>query len=123
MTFDPAVIGFDEILRVFFTFHDPTTLNRQGADVGPQYRSVIFYHDENQKEITDRVIREIEAEQIWSDPIVTEVTSFEEFYIGEEYHQDYFKRNPNQGYCQVVIAPKVLKFRKKYADQLKKSAV
>lgn len=123
VSFDPGVIGFDEILRIFFTFHDPTTLNRQGADVGPQYRSAIFYHDENQKVIAERVIQEIEAKKIWPDPIVTELTPFEEFFLAEEYHQDYFNRNPNQGYCQVVIAPKVLKFRKKYAGQLKKSVV
>ena len=123
VTFDPEVIGFDEILRIFFTFHNPTTLNRQGADVGPQYRSAIFYHDENQKAIAKGVIQEIEAEKIWPDPIVTEITPFDKFYLAEEYHQDYFNRNPNQGYCQVVIAPKILKFRKKYADRLKKSMV
>jgi len=123
VTFDSGVIGFDDILRIFFTYHDPTTLNRQGADVGPQYRSAIFYHNENQKATAKRVIQEIESEGIWSDPIVTEITPFDEFYLGEEYHQEYFMRNPNQGYCRVVIAPKVVKFRKNNADQLKKSAV
>ena len=123
VTFDPGVIGFDQILRIFFTYHDPTTLNRQGADVGPQYRSAIFFHDEDQKVIAERVIKEIEAEKIWPDPIVTEITPFDEFYLAEEYHQEYFNRNLDQGYCRVVIAPKVLKFRKNYADQLKKSAV
>ena len=123
VTFDPGVIGFDQILRIFFTYHDPTTLNRQGADVGPQYRSAIFFHDEDQKVIAERVIKEIEAEKIWPDPIVTEITPFDEFYLAEEYHQEYFNRNLDQGYCRVVIAPKVLKFQKNYADQLKKSAV
>lgn len=123
VTFDPDVIGFDDILRIFFTYHDPTTLNRQGADVGPQYRSAIFYHDENQKGIAERVIQEIDSQRIWPDPIVTELTPFEEFYLAEDYHQEYFMRNPNQGYCRMIIAPKVMKFRKKYADQLKKSAV
>jgi peptide-methionine (S)-S-oxide reductase len=121
VTFNPTVISFEQILKIFFTYHDPTTLNRQGADVGPQYRSVIFYHDENQKAIAEQVIQEIEAEKIWPAPIVTQVTPFEDFFIAEEYHQDYFKRNPYQGYCQVVIAPKVAKFRKNFADQLKKS--
>lgn len=121
VTFDPDVISFEEILKIFFTYHDPTTLNRQGADVGPQYRSAIFYHDEVQKATAEQVIKEIEAEKIWPDPIVTEIVPFEEFFIAEEYHQDYFNQNPYQGYCQVVIAPKVAKFRKNYADQLKKS--
>jgi peptide-methionine (S)-S-oxide reductase len=119
VTFDPDVITFAEILKIFFTYHDPTTLNRQGADVGPQYRSAIFYHDEQQRETAERVIREIEAAKIWPDPIVTEVTPFDEFYLAEEYHQDYFNRNPNQGYCRVVIAPKVAKFRKSLAAQQK----
>jgi peptide-methionine (S)-S-oxide reductase len=123
ITFDPDLIGFDDLLKIFFTYHDPTTLNRQGADVGPQYRSAIFYHSENQRVIAKRIFQEIESERIWSDPIVTEITPFDEFYPAEEYHQDYFMRNPNQGYCRVVIAPKILKFRKNYADQLKKSAV
>jgi peptide-methionine (S)-S-oxide reductase len=121
VTFDPDVISYEEILKIFFTFHDPTTLNRQGADVGPQYRSVIFYHDDVQREAAESVIEEIEAQGIWSDPIITEITPFEEFFIAEEYHQDYFIRNPEQGYCRVVIAPKVVKFRKSYAEQLKKT--
>ncbi len=119
VTFDPEVISYENILKIFFTFHDPTTLNRQGADVGPQYRSVIFYHDNIQREISERVIQEFEAQGIWSDPIVTEISPFEEFFIAEDYHQDYFKRNPEQGYCRVVIAPKVAKFRKSFVDQLK----
>jgi len=121
VTFDPRTITYKGILEIFFTVHDPTTLNRQGADVGPQYRSAVFYHDDTQRETAERVMREIEAEQIWSDPIVTEVSPFEEFFIAEEYHQDYFKRNPEQGYCRVLIAPKVVKFRKSYADQLKQT--
>lgn len=119
VTFNPAQINYEDILKVFFTFHDPTTLNRQGADVGPQYRSVIFYHDESQRESAQRVIQEIEGEGIWADPIVTQIEPFEEFFLAEEYHQDYFKRNPDQGYCRVVIAPKVLKFRKSFSAQLK----
>lgn len=118
VTFDQNIISYEEILKIFFTYHDPTTLNRQGADVGPQYRSVIFYHDDIQREIAKGVIQEIEAQGIWPDPIVTEVSSFEEFFIAEDYHQDYFKRNPEQGYCRVVIAPKLAKFRKSYAEKL-----
>ena len=119
VTFDPQVISFKEILEIFFTIHDPTTLNRQGADVGTQYRSGIFYHTEEQKAIAEQVIAEFEAEKIWPNPIVTEVTALDEFYPAEEYHQEYFQRNPYQGYCQVVIAPKVGKFRKKFAHRLK----
>jgi peptide-methionine (S)-S-oxide reductase len=106
-------------LGVFFTVHDPTTLNRQGADVGPQYRSAIFYHDEAQKATAERVIQEIEAAKLWDDPIVTEVAPFSAFYVAEDYHHEYFRRNPNQPYCRVVIAPKVAKFRQKYLAKLK----
>jgi peptide-methionine (S)-S-oxide reductase len=119
VTFDPQVISYREILQVFFSIHNPTTLNRQGADVGTQYRSVIFYHGEEQKMIAQQVIDEIEQEGIWEDKIVTQVTPLEKFYLAEEYHQEYFEKNPYQGYCQVVIAPKVAKFRAKYAQQLK----
>jgi len=119
VTFDPKIITYEEILKIFFTIHDPTTLNRQGADVGTQYRSVIFYHDETQKETAKRVIQEIEREGIWHDPIVTQVLPFDVYYVAEDYHQDYFKNNPGQGYCRVVIAPKVAKFRQKYAEKLK----
>ena len=119
VTFDPKIITYEEILKIFFTIHDPTTLNRQGADVGTQYRSVIFYHDETQKETAERVIQEIEREGIWHDPIVTQVLPLDVFYVAEDYHQDYFKNNPGQGYCRVVIAPKVAKFRQKYAEKLK----
>jgi peptide-methionine (S)-S-oxide reductase len=119
VTFDPAVITFEEILEIFFTIHDPTTLNRQGADVGTQYRSAIFYRDEAQKKAAEAIIAEIEAAKIWPDPIVTEVTALDIFYPAEDYHQEYFQRNPYQGYCQVVVAPKVAKFRQKYAGRLK----
>ncbi len=120
ITFDPSVISFRELLQVFFTIHDPTTLNRQGADVGPQYRSVIFYHDEEQKRIAQEVMAEIEAAGIWPDPIVTELAPYTAFYRAEEYHQNYFRNNPAQPYCQVVIAPKVAKFRKEFVAKLKR---
>ncbi len=120
ITFDPKVISFKQLLEVFFTVHDPTTLNRQGADVGTQYRSVIFYHDDEQKHIAEQVIREIEAAKIWDAPIVTELAPAKEFYTAEDYHQEYFQTNPNQPYCRVVIAPKVAKFRAHYREQLKK---
>jgi peptide-methionine (S)-S-oxide reductase len=119
VTFDPQVISFKEILEVFFTIHDPTTLNRQGADVGTQYRSVIFYLSEEQKATAEQVIAEIEAAEIWPNPIVTAVSALDNFYPAEDYHQEYFQRNPYQGYCQVVVAPKVAKFRQKYASRLK----
>ena len=120
LTFDPQTITFRELLEVFFTFHDPTTLNRQGADVGPQYRSAIFYHDEEQKRIAEEVIKEIGDAKLYADPIVTEVAPFESFYMAEGYHQEYYANNPNQPYCRAVIQPKVAKFRKHYLDRLKK---
>ncbi|MDP8939863.1 MAG: peptide-methionine (S)-S-oxide reductase MsrA [Actinomycetota bacterium] len=119
VTFDPEVVSYREILEVFFTIHDPTTLNRQGADVGESYRSVIFYHDEEQKRVAEEVISDLEAEGRWADPIVTEVTPFSEFYVAEDYHQEYYRNNQYQPYCQVVIAPKVAKFRKQYLEKLK----
>ena len=119
VTFDPEVVSFKEILEVFFTIHDPTTLNRQGADVGPQYRSAIFYHDEEQRRVAEGVISELEAKGVWDDPIVTEVTPFDAFYVAEDYHQGYYRNNEYQPYCQVVIAPKVAKFRSKYLARLK----
>ena len=119
VTFDPEAVSFKEILEVFFTIHDPTTLNRQGADVGPQYRSAIIYHDEEQRRVAEEVISELEAEGIWDAPIVTEVTPFEAFYVAEDYHQGYYRDNEYQPYCQVVIAPKVAKFRKQYLEKLK----
>jgi peptide-methionine (S)-S-oxide reductase len=120
VTFDPTEVNFRELLQVFFTIHDPTTLNRQGADVGTQYRSAIFYHSPEQKATAEQVISEINAAKIWFAPIVTEVALFTEFYPAEDYHQAYFARNPNQGYCSFVIAPKVAKFRKQYLSRLKK---
>jgi peptide-methionine (S)-S-oxide reductase len=120
ITFDPEVISFKDLLRIFFTVHDPTTLNRQGADVGTQYRSAIFYHDAEQKREAEEVIKEIEAAKIWNAPIVTEVTPFKNFYPAEDYHQEYFVNNPDQGYCRIVIAPKVAKFREHYRERLKK---
>ena len=119
VTFDPEVVSFKEILEVFFTIHDPTTLNRQGADVGPQYRSAIFYHDQEQRRVAEGVISELEAERVWDNPIVTEVTPFDTFYVAEDYHQGYYRNNEYQPYCQVVIAPKVAKFRSKYLARLK----
>jgi peptide-methionine (S)-S-oxide reductase len=118
LTFDPQVISFKEILEVFFGIHDPTTRNRQGADVGSQYRSIILYHSEEQKKTAELVIRELNAAGTWSAPIVTEVVPFEVFYEAEAYHQGYFSKNPEQAYCRVVIAPKVSKFRKQYVSKL-----
>jgi peptide-methionine (S)-S-oxide reductase len=120
VTFDPQVLSYKDLLTVFFTIHDPTTLNRQGNDAGPQYRSAIFYHDEKQKEDAQAVIQEITAAGLWDHPIVTEVTPFDKFYMAEDYHQEYFKNNPFQGYCRAIIAPKVAKFRHKFAERLKK---
>lgn len=122
ITFDPTIISSKDILTIFFTIHDPTTLNRQGADVGTQYRSVIFYHNSEQKIVANQVIREIEAAGIWDASIITQVVPFEVFYMAESYHQEHFKRNPDQAYCQVVIAPKVTKFRKQYLSRLKTTA-
>jgi len=119
VTFDPDVLTFRDILDVFFTIHDPTTLNRQGADVGESYRSVIFYHDEKQKLIAEEIITELDAKRIWRNPIVTGVTPVDEFYVAENYHQEYFRNNAYQPYCQVIIAPKVAKFRKQYLEKLK----
>jgi peptide-methionine (S)-S-oxide reductase len=118
VTFDPAIISFRELLGVFFTIHDPTTLNRQGGDVGTQYRSAIFYHSPEQRTTAEQVIRELQSEGLWDDPVVTELTPFTNYYRAENYHQDYFNRNPYQGYCAAVIAPKVAKFRSKYLERL-----
>ena len=119
VTFDPATISFREILDVFFATHDPTTLNRQGADAGTQYRSVIFYHSPEQKQVAEQRIAELNAEGIWDAPIVTEVVPFQAFYRAEDYHQEYFRNNPSQGYCVAVVSPKVAKFRKQFAAKLK----
>jgi len=117
--YDPAQITFEDLLRVFFTIHDPTTLDRQGADVGPQYRSIILYHDDAQKSAAEAVIQELTQAGPWSDPIVTEVVPLDRFWPAEDYHARYFERNGNQPYCQVVIAPKVAKFRKQFIDRLR----
>lgn len=118
--FDPAVLLFADLLRVYFTVHDPTTLNRQGNDIGSSYRSAIFYHSSEQKATAEEVIKEITAEGVYDDPIVTEVTLYDKFWPAEDYHQEYFANNPNQPYCAGVVAPKVAKFRQKFASRLKK---
>jgi len=118
ITFDPQQIGYHDLLEVFFSVHDPTTLNRQGADVGTQYRSVIFAHTPEQRAVAEQTIREIDAQKIWDDPIVTQVVDAAPFYAAEDYHQNYYVKNPNQGYCRVVIAPKVAKFRKQQLERL-----
>ncbi|MBK8823910.1 MAG: peptide-methionine (S)-S-oxide reductase MsrA [Anaerolineales bacterium] len=118
--FDPSIISFRDLLNVFFAVHDPTTLNRQGADVGTQYRSAIFYHTPEQKEIAENLISELNAQKIWNSPIVTEVEPIKDYYVAEDYHQEYFARNQNNPYCQAVAAPKVAKFRKHFLDLLKK---
>lgn len=116
LTYDPAIISYREILEMFFTIHDPTTLNRQGGDSGTQYRSVIYFHTPEQKEIAKTVMIEMQA--LWEKPIVTELTAAPFFYIAEEYHQNYYRQNPNQGYCAMVVAPKVSKARKAFASKL-----
>ena len=118
ITFDPKVISFEELLEVFFTTHDPTTLNRQGNDVGTQYRSAIFYHSEEQKESALRVKAEFEEKGIWKNPIVTEITPFDKFYRAEDYHQNYYRNNPNQGYCRVIIKPKIDKVEREFKLKL-----
>jgi peptide-methionine (S)-S-oxide reductase len=118
VTFDPAAISYREILEIFFATHDPTTLNRQGADVGTQYRSAIFTHSAEQGEIARRLVSELEEQRLWDGPIVTEIVPLDGFYPAEEYHADYYRRNPNQGYCRVVIGPKLAKFRKSFAHKL-----
>jgi len=118
--FDPSIVSYRDLLNVFFAIHDPTTLNRQGADVGTQYRSAIFYHDDEQKQIAEELIKDLNAQRIWDSPIVTEVTKLDKFYMAEDYHQEYFARNPYQPYCQAVVAPKVAKFRKHFLEMLKK---
>lgn len=119
ITFDPELVSFIELLEIFFKTHDPTTLNRQGADIGTQYRSVILYHNQQQKEEAIRVIDQLGLEGIWNQPIITTVDPFEVFYSAEKYHQDYFENNRNQGYCRVVINPKLEKFEKVFSEKLK----
>jgi methionine-S-sulfoxide reductase len=121
ITFDPDVISFKELLEVFFTIHDPTKLNRQGNDVGSQYRSIILYHDEEQKKAAEQTIAELAAARIWDQRIVTEVVPLAEFYPAENYHQQYFERNPQQPYCQIIVAPKVAKVRQKFMAKLRKT--
>lgn len=118
--FDPAVVSYRDLLKVFFAIHDPTTRNRQGGDIGTQYRSAIFYHSPAQREAAEETIAELTAAKVWDSPIVTEVTPFEAFYPAEDYHQEYFRHNPTQPYCQAVVAPKVAKFRKQFLSRLKK---
>jgi len=120
VTFDPAVLSYHDLLTIFFTIHDPTTPNRQGNDVGPQYRSAIFYHDEGQKKIAQQVMGEIAAAQLWPDPLVTELAPLSAFYLAEEYHQQYFKKNPWQPYCRTIVFPKVAHFRKQFVERLKR---
>jgi len=120
VTFDPDIVSYRDLLNVFFGIHDPTTLNRQGADVGTQYRSAIFYHDEEQKKIAEEVIKELESQKIWDRPIVTTLEKMDKFYMAEDYHQEYFANNPYQPYCMAVVAPKVSKLRKHFLDMLKK---
>lgn len=119
VTFDPAVLSYRELLEIFFGIHDPTTLNRQGNDEGTQYRSAIFYHSPDQKKTAEDVIAALTKQQVFEKPIVTEVVPAGPFYVAEEYHQDYFARNPLQSYCSYVVSPKVAKFRKQFADKLK----
>lgn len=119
ITFDPSAVSYKELLEVFFTIHDPTTLNRQGGDVGTQYRSAVFYHTPEQRETAEQVIAEMTAARVWDSSIVTEVAPLDKFYPAEDYHQNYFEKNPSQPYCSAVIAPKVSKFRKLFLDRLK----
>ena len=121
ITFDPALVSFKELLEVFFVIHDPTTLNRQGNDVGTQYRSAIFYHSPEQKAAAEETISRFNSEKLWGKPIVTEVVPASTFYVAEDYHQEYFARNPAQPYCMFVVAPKVIKFRKEFLEKRKKS--
>jgi peptide-methionine (S)-S-oxide reductase len=120
VTFDPARISFRDLLEVFFVIHDPTTLNRQGNDAGTQYRSAIFFHSPEQQAQAEAIIRELEDDKAFADPIVTQVVPAEHFFMAERYHQEYFANNPNQPYCQFVVAPKVAKFRQKFSERLRK---
>lgn len=122
VTYDPKVISFKELLQIFFTIHDPTTPNRQGADVGTQYRSIILYHSKDQKAVAENVIKEIDSRGVWHRPIVTEIEPFTRFFRAEQYHQEYFRQNAGQAYCQLVIAPKVAKLRQHYREKLKATA-
>jgi peptide-methionine (S)-S-oxide reductase len=123
VNYDGNVVSYQDLLTIFFGIHDPTTLNRQGADVGTQYRSAIFYHNEEQKDIAEKFIKDLEMQKVFDNPIVTEVVPLDKFYMAEDYHQEYFAKNPYQGYCMAVVSPKVSKFRKHFQDLLKKEAV
>ena len=120
ITFDPHVATYQDILQVFFVIHDPTTLNRQGNDAGTQYRSVVFHHTAKQREIAEQTIKRLEEAKVWPDPIVTQIAPATDFWVAEDYHQEYFRRNPNQPYCSFVVEPKVQKFRKAFMEKLKK---
>jgi peptide-methionine (S)-S-oxide reductase len=122
VTYDPKLISFKELLEIFFTIHDPTTLNRQGEDIGTQYRSIILYHNTEQKTVAEQTAREVESAQIWNGPLLTQVRPLEAFYRAEKYHQNYFRQNPKQPYCQFVISPKVSKMRQHYINKLKTMA-
>ncbi len=119
ITYDPGMVSYLELLEIFFRTHDPTTLNRQGADVGTQYRSIILFHNPSQEEEARQVIRDLDQANIWNDPVVTQVEPFESFYEAEQYHQEYYENNPNQGYCRLVIQPKIEKFEKLFRDKMK----
>ena len=121
IAFNPDIVTFEDILKVFFVIHDPTTLNAQGNDVGTQYRSAIFYHSSEQKKVAEQVIADLDSSKLWSNPIVTEITAASAFYVAESYHQEYFARNQHQPYCRFVVAPKVAKFRKQFLGKLKKT--
>ena len=120
VAFDPKVISYRDLLHIFFVLHDPTTLNRQGADVGTQYRSAIFYHSPEQKKVAEELIAELQKDKVWDRPIVTQIAPLETFYKAEGYHQGYFRANPRQPYCQAIVAPKVAKLRSHYLEKLKK---
>ena len=123
ITFDTEIVSFNNLLEIFFTIHDPTTLNQQGPDYGTQYRSAIFYHNDEQRRVAEEGTKEIADSRVWKDPIVTEIIALDKFYEAEDYHQKYFQKNPLQPYCQAIVRPKVAKFRKKYMDKLKTKMV
>jgi peptide-methionine (S)-S-oxide reductase len=120
ITYDPTKVSYDEVLKVFWKTHDPTTLNRQGNDVGTQYRSIVFYHNDTQKQLAEKYKKELNASGAYNNPVVTEVVAMPKFYPAEKYHQNYFNTNPNQGYCAFVVRPKVEKFEAVFKDKLKK---
>ena len=120
ITFDPKVSSYRELLDIFFSIHDPTTMNRQGNDIGTQYRSAIFYYSTEQKTIAEQTIQELKSKKVWPNPIVTAVVPFDKFYAAEEYHQDYYRHNSGQSYCQIVISPKLSKFRSRFSEKIKK---